>query len=897
MQFAAWGRATLIRMLGALGLRRADQSITEELESHLQLETEEGMRAGMTEREARRQALLRHGGLAQAQQSYREREILPWLADLGQDIRYGLRMLSKSPGFTIVAVLTLALGIGANTALFSVVNGVLLHPLPFPHAEELLAVHASKANFSEGSISYPNFRDWQRNNKTLAALAVSRGTGYVLSGLGPAEEVRAELVSSDFFSLLGVKPVIGRTFQAGEDEIGSAPLAMISTSFWANKLGSRPDVAGRPLTLDGRDYTIVGVLPSSFNLTINNFRAADIYVPIGQFQNPVIKERAYGLGIHGIARLKPGITLAQAQADMRAVSRQLEIAYPAEDKGIEAKLVPFQESMVRDVRPMLLVLMAAVGFVLLIACVNVANLLLARSSAREQEFAVRSALGAGRLRLVRQLLVESLLLSAMGGAVALLLAVLGTQAMVRMIPLALPRSSEIHLDLHVLSFTFVVTLAAGLLFGFAPARKLYGQNLQGVLKAGGRAMTGGSHRMQDWLVIFQMASALVLLIGAGLMIRSLVNLSNVDPGFQPKGVLNFGLEGTGSKSAISPEASRAYLREAEQRVSEAPDVRAASLSWGAFPMMGDDESQFWLAGEAKPSNENAMHTAIRYIVGPGYLNAMGIPLLKGRFLQSSDDEHGPRVIVIDDVFARKFFGAADPIGKRIHLNNFTDLATVVGVVGHVNQWGLDNDAVSPLRAETYESLMQLPEDQLAQVVMGMDVVVRSKSGSVPGFKAIENSVTQAGHEQVVYNPNPMEQVIADSLASRRFSMILLIVFAATALAMASLGMYGVISYLVGQRSREIGIRIALGADRKEVLRWVMVRGTRLAVIGAGAGIAGALLLTQWMSRSAILFEVKPYDPWTLGGVTALMLAAALLACFLPALRATRIDPMAALRAE
>ena len=897
MSASARLRAFLLRLRGVLLKSNPDPGISDELESHLQMQIDDNLRNGMSASEARRQALLRQGGLAQAQQAYRERQGIPALEELGQDIRFGLRMLRKSKAFTAIAVLTLALGIGANTALFSVVNAVLLHPLPYPHSEELIMVHASKANFTEGSISYLNFRDWQHNNKTLAALAVSRGTGFILTNAGPAEEERGELVSSDFFSILGVKPVLGRLFAIHEDEIGHAPLAMISARFWANKFGSRPDILGKPLTLDGRDYTIIGVIPPNFNLTIGNFRAADIYLPIGQFQNPALSDRSAGLGIHGIARLKPGVTVEQAQADMKSVSQQLELAYPLEDKGIQAKLIPFQEALVRDVRPLLLILMAAVGFVLLIACVNVANLLMARSNARAQEFAVRSALGAGRLRLVRQLLTESIMLSALGGALGLLLAALGTRGMVNMIPQSLPRATEIHIDPAVLCFTIGISLASGILFGFAPARKLFRQNLQDVLKDGGRGLSGASHRMQDWLVIFQTASAFVLLIGAGLMIRSLVNLSNVDPGFHPKSVLNFGLEGPSSLKTAGPDADRAYLREAERRITESPDVDAASLSWGALPLMGDDELNFWLDGEPRPANENAMHAAIRYIVGPGYLRTMGIPLIKGRFLQPTDDEHGPRVVVIDDIFAHKFFGNADPLGKRIHIDNFDDAATVVGVVGHANQWGLDNDAVSPLRAETYESLLQLPDIQLSLVVMGMDVVARSRSGNIPSFKSIENSITQANHEQVVYNPTPLEQVIADSLATRRFSMILLAVFAATALVLASIGMYGVISYLVGQRSREIGIRMALGADRWAVLQWAMASGIRLALIGAVAGLVGAMLLTQWMSRAAILFGVKPYDPLTLGGVTLLMMAVAVLACFLPARRATKIDPMAALRAE
>jgi predicted permease len=892
-------RALWMRLTGLFGSGNADGEFSAELESHLAMHVEDGVRGGLSTEEARRRALIQLGGLEQTKIAYRERQGLPWFETFWQDVRFGVRMLAKSPAFTIVAVLTLALGIGANTALFSVVNGVLLNPLPYLHADELVTVHASKQNFTEGSISYPNFRDWQRDNKTLTALAVSRGTGYNMTGMGDAEEIRAELVSSDFFPLLGVKPVIGRLFAPHEDEIGREPLVMISEGFWARKFGSRPDVLGKVLTLDGRNYTIVGVLPGSFNLAINNFRSADLYVPLGQFQNPALNDRAAGLGIHGIARLKPGVTPEQAQADMQQVSEQLEKVYPEEDQGIRAKVVPFQYAMVRDVKPLLLILMGAVGFVLLIACVNIANLLLVRSNVRAQEFAVRSALGAGRARLLRQLLTESLMLSLTGGLLGLVLASLGTRVILQLLPRQLPRAAEIHMSGMVLSFTLLVSLAAGTLFGLMPCFKVFRQNLQDTLKEGGRGAGGARHRAQNWLVVFQMATTLVLLVGAGLMIRSMERLSAVDTGLRPHGVLMFGLQAPSSMVGSSPEATREYLRDANARIAGAPGVEAVSFSWAALPMQSDDEQLFWLDGEPKPQNENAMHWGIRYIVEPGYLKTMGIPLLKGRFFASSDDEHAPRAVVIDDVFARKFFGNNDPIGKRVYLEQFEDgPATVIGVVGHVNQWGLDNDAVNPLRAEVYQAMMQLPPQQLGLVLMGMDVVLRSKYNADAAFQSVHNVITDMNHEQVVYNPQTLDSVIAGTIAGQRFSMILLAAFAGTALLLASIGMYGVISYLVAQHAREIGVRMALGADRRDVFRWVLTRGGRLAVVGASVGIVTALGLTQVMgSFSVLLYGVRAYDPWTMLGVIALLMLVALAACYLPARRAMRIDPMQVLRTE
>ena len=891
-------RALWMRLRGIFGDNSANEEFTAEIEEHLAMHIEDGVRAGLTQEEARRQALIRLGGLEQAKIAYRERQGLPWFEMLWQDIRFGLRMLVKSPGFTFVAVLTLALGIGANTALFSVVNGVLLNPLPYPHPEELVTVHASKPNFSEGSISYPNFRDWQRDNKTLAALAVSRGTGYSLTGMGDAEELRAELVSSDFFSLLGVKPILGRLFAPGEDEIGREPLVIVSQGFWQRKFGSRPDVLGKVLTLDGRNYMIVGVLPPNFNLTVSNFRACDIYVPLGQFQNPALNNRFAPLGIHGIARLKPGVTLAQAQDDMLRVSERLEKVYPEADQGIRPKLVPFQFAMVRDVKPLLLILMGAVGFVLLIACVNIANLLLVRSNARAQEFAIRSALGAGRSRLLRQLLTESLLLSLTGGAIGLLLAAWGTQVILHMLPQQLPRATEVHMSGAVLGFTLVISLAAGTLFGLTPCLKIFRQNLQDTLKDGGRGSVSARQSAQNWLVVFQMATTLVLLVGAGLMIRSLVKLSEVNTGFRSQGVLTFGLEASPSMMGVGPDATRAYLLDANARIAATPGVDAVSFSWAALPMQSDDEQLFWLDGEPKPQSQSTMHWAIRYIVEPGYLKAMGIPLLKGRFLAANDDVRAPRTVVIDDVFARKFFGNDDPIGKRIFLEQFEEPATVVGIVGHVNQWGLDNDAVNPLRAEIYQAMMQLPEQQLGLVPMGMDVIVHSRYKADTAFQSIRNVITQMNHEQVVYNPESMESVIADTLAGRRFSMILLASFAGTALLLASIGIYGVLSYLVVQHSRDIGVRMALGANRRDVFRWVLTRGGRLALFGAAAGMIVALGLTQVMtSFSTLLYGVRPYDPLTMLGVVIVLMCVAFMACYLPARRAMRIDPMHVLRTE
>jgi len=890
-------RALLFRLRGLFGSDGANREFDAELESHIAMHIDDGVRSGLSREEARRQALIRLGGMEQAKIAQRERRGLPSVETLVQDVVYGFRVLRKNSGFTAVAILTLTLGIGANTALFSIVNGVLLNPLPYPRADELVTVHASKPNFDMGSVSYPNFRDWQRDNQSLSALAISRIYGFILTGAGEAENVESQLVSSDFFTIFGVKPVLGRLFAPGEDDIGRSPMALISEGFWQRKFGSRPDILGKALTLDGRDFTIVGVIPKDFDLTVGSFRASEIYAPIGQWQNIALKDRAAGLGIHGIARLKPGVTLEQAQADMNNLSDRLAQAFPAEDHGIRAKLAPFRQSMVGQVQPILLALLAAVGFVLLIACVNVANLLLARSNARAQEFAVRIALGAGRRRIVRQLLTESIMLALAGGALGLILASWGTRAALKLAPSRMPRAAEIHLSLPVLAFTLLLSLGAGILFGLLPALKISHGNLQESLKEGGRGASGARHGTQRALVVFEMATALVLLSGAGLMIRSMLQLSRVDPGFQPHGVLTVSLAAPPSLKGASEDAVRAYIREVDRRMEQIPGVRAVSMLWGAFPMNYDDEELFWLEGEPKPASQNDMHWAIRYIVEPGYLKAMGISLIRGRFLNEMDDQHSRRVVVVDDVFARKFFGTADPIGKQVHLQNFEGAATVVGVVGHVNQWGLDSDATYPLRAETYEAFAQLPPAQIARVPDGVGILIGSKGDAVAPLKSIQESMVQMNRDEVVYDMRSMDEIIAATLASRRFSTILLGVFAGLALVLAMIGMYGVISYLVGQRTQEIGIRMALGADRKDVLRWVIAEGARMAILGAGVGLVAALALTQLLAHWSLIYGVRAYDPWTMAAVTILLMVVALAASFIPATRAIRIDPMRALRNE
>jgi predicted permease len=887
-------RAWLLRCAGLFRKEQQSREFVEEIESHLLAHVEDNLRSGMSVEEARRQALIKLGGMQQLKENYQQRRSLPMLETLWSDIRFGMRMLRKNLGFTAVAMVTLALGIGGNTAIFSIVNGVLLNPLPFPQPDRLVTLHESKPNFEQGSISYPNFLDWQKDNRTFSSMAISRRYAFSFTGRGEAEQLNAEFVSADFFPLLGVNPILGRTFTQAEEQPGAGPVAMISEGLWRRKFDGAADVLGKSITLDGRGYTIIGVIPARFHLHTPSFHEQDVYAPIRQWSNPLLMKRGAGLGIHGIGRLKPGVTLAQARADMDEITRSLAAAFPDADHGISASMLPLKEQMVGEVRPFLLVLLVAVGFVLLIACVNVASLLMARSSARSREFAVRIALGASRKRVIRQMLTESVLLGVAGGGIGLLLAAWGTHAALGRLPTAVPRAEEIGIDFRVLAFTTITSLLAGTLFGLAPALKTSQANPLTALKEGGRGGSG-KHRAQSIFVVVEMAVALVLLIGAGLMVRSLTRLWSVDPGFNSRNVLSFGLKLPPAMMNASPERIRAALREIDDELASTPGVKAVSQTWGAIPMGSDDEQLFWLDGQPKPASENEKNWAVDYIVQPGYLNVMGIALQRGRFITTQDDEHSRLVVVIDDVFARKYFPNQDPIGKRIILNNTGAKREIIGVVGHVKQWGLDLDDTHSLRAQFYLPCMQMPDEFIAMTPSGSAVMLRYEGSLSAVFDSLRNTNRQMSSQQVIYAVQTMESLISDSMAARRFAMIVLGVFATLALVLASVGIYGVIAYVVGQRTREIGIRMALGAQRKNVLYLILWQGARLALAGVCVGIAGALTLTRLMTK--LLYGVSATDPITFAGLALILVAVAIAACWLPARKAMRVDPVVALRYE
>jgi predicted permease len=828
------------------------------------------------------------------------------MTGLAQEVRYALRKLRKSPGFATVTVVTLALGIGANTAIFSVVNGVLLNPLPFHDASRIVSMFEATPNFVKGSISYPNFLDWQRDNGSFEAMAAYRSTYGSITGIGQAEEVHAQRVSASFFPILGVNPILGRNFTPEEDRRGANPTVLISEGLWKRKFGSDRNVIGKRLIVAGQPRTIIGVIPASFRLQAFNFRTADVYEAIGEETDPTFYLRDSYRGMDAIGLLKPGVTLARARDDMKRVNAGLADAYPNVDGNIKANIIPLKDNIVGDMRPALLVLLGAVGFVLLIACVNVANLLLARSTARQREFSVRAALGAGQIRILRQLLTESVLLSALGGMFGLILAKWGTVAALVAVPETVPRAEEIGLHLPVLLFTIFVSVLTGIMFGLLPAIRMSRTDISGRLKDSGRAISGSRSRMQSVLVMGEMAMALVLLVGAGLMCRTLMGLWKVDPGFDPRNVSYFDVTPSPSLVSQPPDAIHAALRQISATLHSVPGVEAVSLHDGALPMESDNERGFLLEGQEPPTQrtENIQQT-LEYTVEPEYLKTMRIPLLRGRFLSDEDNENAARVVVIDANFAQQYFAGQDPIGKHIRVFELasdsnrrvlTPLA-IVGVVGHVNQWGLAEDASHPLRAQMYRPILQSEKAELKNLAQGFNVFVRSKTplASEAFFESIRQKLLASNRDMIVYDNESEEEVVARSIASQRFSLILLGAFAGLALLLAGIGIYGVLSDLVGQRTQEIGVRMALGAQRLDVLRMVMQDGARMTLAGTAIGIVAALGLTQLMA--SMLFGVRPTDPVTFGLVAVVLCGIALFACYLPARRAAKVDPMVALRYE
>jgi len=799
--------------------------------------------------------------------------------------RYGLRQLRRSPGFALVAVFTLALGIGANTAIFSMLEGVVLAPLPFAQPDRLTIVWTRLPSALNVLTSVPDFRDWQRNARGFEQMAGLTSHNYDLTSPGMPEHLNGNATSSGFFSTLGVKLTLGRDFSAQEDQHGGAPVVLISERLWRDRFAGSDDALGKSVTLGAVDYTIVGVVPSGSRL----IGEADVYTPLGQ-GDPVILNNRGSHGMLCVARLKPGVTLAHAKAEMSAVQVQLDRMYPVVDRGLGADVVPLQQQLVGDTRTTLLLLLGAVGLVLLIACANVANLLLARSAARTGEFAVRAALGASRAQIARQLIAESVLLSLVGGALGLLMATWAMRPLLAMVPGGLPRSENVGVNIPVLLFTFGVAVVVGLLFGLAPALKSSKMDLQMALKDRGRGVARGHHRSQRVLVMLQMALTLVLLTGAGLLFRTVRHLWEANPGFDTQHVVTFKV-GHSPSASLAPASMRIFYRQLLQRIQQIPGVQAADATV-LVPLSHQANSvPFWIGPHATGSLAEAPRLTL-YSTGPDYLQALRIPLLHGRFLTAADTLQTQPVMVIDRVLARNYFEHHDAVGQTITIASGLTFR-VIGVVGHVTHWGLGDDRQYS-QSEAYTSVYQIPDEWVPVMFADLTVTVRTALDTAAVMPAIRSVV----YGVPVYDVQSMQEIASESIAAQRFPMQLLGAFAGLALLLASIGIYGVISYLMTERVREIGIRMALGAKRWDVLRMVMQQGLQLALTGIAIGAAAALLLARLLaSFSHLLFGVRANDPWTLLAVSLALMSTALLACYLPARRAARVDPMVALRCD
>ena len=812
-----------------------------------------------------------------------------------QDLRYAFRGLARNKAFSAVAILTLALGIGANTAIFSVLEGVVLDPLPYPSPDRLvvLALYNRTLKYPT-NLSYPDFLDWQRNSRTFEQIAAFQNQGYDLSSPGAPQHLEGKEVSSTFFRTLGVKLALGRDLSPEEDRSGGAPVAIISDRLWQDRFARNPSALGKAITLSGVDYTVVGLLAPEFRF---GNAQADVYTPMGRADLLYRSDRT----VHDIlafARLKPDVTLGQGRAEMNTVQDHIAQLNPETERGQGIFIAPLKQFLVGDVSGTLLLLLGAVGLVLLIACANVANLLLARSAVRAREFAVRLALGASRTRMVRQLVTETVLLSVIGGAVGLAVAKWGLSAVLATAPGRLPRSENIGVNAWVLLFALAVSIAVGVLFGLMPALRSSKTDVQAGLKEGSRSIAGGHHRTQGALIVAQIALAAILLTGGSLLLRTIRNLVTVSPGFDPTHVVTFQV---GLSSSVTNSASkiRTAYQQLVDRIRQIPGVESADIT-ALVPMgQGSNEGPFWV-GARQPASMAEIPRAIWYPTGPDYLRTMSIPLLRGRFLTPADDAKSEPVVLIDSLLARTSFPNQDPIGKTVtvpHWGAVRNLPVrIVGVVGHVKHYGLDGSIGE--KPQIYYSFYQLPDDVLPSFRSEVNLAVRTSFDAATVMSAIRSAVYQAGSDQPVYNIHTMQQLVSDSMGRQRFPMLLLMAFAFLALLLASVGIYGVISYLMTQRVHEIGIRMALGAAKRDVLQIVLGQGLRLAVTGVVVGTAAALILARLLtSFSHLLYGVRTSDPLTFTAVSLVLIGATILASYVPARRAARVDPMIALRHE
>ncbi|HYY56850.1 MAG TPA: ABC transporter permease [Pyrinomonadaceae bacterium] len=798
-----------------------------------------------------------------------------------RDIHYALRLLWKRPGFTVIAVITLALGIGANTSIFSVVNAVLLAPLPYEEPERLVVLWESQviANQNQMPVALANFEDWKEQNQVFEQLAASRNVALNLTHLGETERVTGARVSSNLYSLLRVKPFLGRAFSEAEGKPGAAPVALISHGLWQRRYGSDPQLVGRSLQIDGNAYTVIGVLPPGLSYPAAD---TDLVIPLVAQTREMARANHF---VRVLGRLRPGVSLGEARAEMETISARLEQQYPDTNTGWRVQLVPLYEQLVGKARPALLILLGTVGCVLLIACANVANLLLARAAGRRMELAVRTALGASRWQLIRQLLTESILLSLFAGLCGILLASWGVPLLARLSSGTIPRVEEIGINYRVLGFTLLISLLTGVVFGILPALQSSSRKLTDSLREGRRGSTGGllHKRVLNMLVISEVTLALVLLMGAGLMIRSFLSVSKVSPGFDPKGVLSLGI---GISPIKYPELQQqaGFYQELLAKLETQPGlVSVAGVS--RLPVVGGATTTFTIQGIPVASGHEP--DADFRVVSPRYFQTMGIPFLKGRDFTTRDAKDAPDVVVINKVLAERFWPNEEPLGKHIQLSaEQTRWREIVGVVG--------NEKLSALDTEIAPAVyIPLPQNSFPNAIRSIFLVARAQGEPMALAQGIQNELRSMDKDQALFQVRPLEEVISNSLSQRRFNTLLLVIFAALAGLLAAIGIYGVMAYSVTQRTHEIGVRMALGAQSTDVLKMILGQGIRLTLIGVVAGLVAAFALTRVLS--SLLYGVSATDPVTFLGIPLLLTAVALLASYLPARRATKVDPMIALR--
>ncbi|MFY9609808.1 MAG: ABC transporter permease [Blastocatellia bacterium] len=815
------------------------------------------------------------------------------MESLRQDLAYGFRTLVKNPGFTIVAVLALALGTGANTAIFSVVNGVLLKPLPYQEPDRLVMVwtNNTKANRPQDAMSVPDLLDY-RENSVFEQIASMSFDDFNLTGRDQPERVQGTMVSANFFSMLGVRPQLGRTFLPEEDQAGADRVVIISDGLWKRSFGGDPEIINRAIQVNGAGFTVVGVTPAEFQspekgdeLWVSmSFDATD-RLRIPSISTPEdFKKRTFRF-FKSVARLKPGVALDQAQAEMSTIASRLEQQYPDSNAGMGINLVPLHRQIVGDIKPALLLLFAAVGLVLLIACANVANLLLARAAARQKEIAIRVALGAGRARLIRQMLTESVMLALVGGVLGVGLAWLGLRLLVGINPANTPRLGEIEIDGRVLGFTLLVSVLTGLVFGLVPALQASRPDLNETLKEGARGSTGGigRQRVRNILVVTEVALTQMLLIGAGLMIKSFYSLQEVNPGFNPASVLTMQVTLPPLKYAEDTQIT-AFYEQTLKRIEALPGVQAAAAAT-TLPMTGNSiVRRFTIDGRA-PAAPNERLLANYAAISPEYFRAMGIRLIAGRGFTDHDRDSSQPVIIINDTMRRRFWPNEDPIGKHISITAETGVSReIVGVVADVKHSSLDAES----GLEIYEPYLQFPWSFMA-------IAVRTAADPLRLAPAVRTEILAVDKAQPVYDVKPMAQIVGDSVSQPRLYMLLLGIFAAIALILAAVGIYGVMNYSVNQRKHEIGIRMAIGAQRSDILKMIVGQGMLLASIGVASGIVAAFFLGRVVEM--LLFGVSGRDPMTFLGLPIVLVLVALVSSYFPARRATRVDPMIALRAE